>query len=246
MIPPEVLGAAPIPGGGELRLVRRGDEYLILLAGNSLMSSRRSRSEEVLATLACGRVAARPRPRVLIGGLGMGFTLRKALAALPEAAEIVVAELVPGVVAWARGPLVHIHGRSLDDPRVTIVEADVALSIAGGAEGWDAILLDVDNGPEGLTVEANDLLYGAEGLAAARAALRAGGVLAIWSAHADAPFAARLRRAGFDVEEHVVRGGARHVIWLATPRGRPGMPQRDPAAARRPDNPRGRTKSRRG
>jgi spermidine synthase len=222
LIPPETLDTARIPGGGELRLVRRGDEYLILLGANSLMSSRRSGSEVALATLACARLAGRPRPRLLIGGLGMGFTLRAALAALPAGAELVVAELVPEVVAWGRGPMASLHEGSLDDPRVRIVVEDVARLIGEAPAAWDAILLDVDNGPEGLTIAGNDDLYSASGLTAARAALRPGGVAAFWSAHADAGFIARLRRAGFAVEEHVVRSapggrrGARHLIWLAT------------------------------
>jgi spermidine synthase len=226
MIPPETLDTAPIPGGGELRLVRRGDEYLILLGANSLMSSRRSGSEEALASLACARLAGRPRPRLLVGGLGMGFTLRKALALLPRDAELVVAELVPAVIAWARGPMAHLHGDSLDDPRVKIVVQDVARPIAAEPRGWDAILLDVDNGPEGLTIAANDGLYSADGLAAARRALRPGGILAVWSAHPDPGFVARLRRAGLTVEENVVRSGpggskgARHLIWLAAVPGR--------------------------
>jgi spermidine synthase len=221
VIPPETLDTARIPGGGELRLVRRDDEYLILLGANSLMSSRRSGSEVALAELACQRVAGRPRPRLLIGGLGMGFTLRAALAVLPADAELVVAELVPEVVAWARGPMAALHAGSLDDRRVRIVVDDVARLIGAAPRAWDAILLDVDNGPEGLTIAANDGLYAEGGLAAARAALRPGGLAAFWSAHPDPRFVARLRRAGFAVEEHVVRSGpggrrgARHLIWLA-------------------------------
>jgi spermidine synthase len=219
----ETLDTARIPGGGgELRLVRKGDEYLILLGTNSLMSSRRSGSEVALAELACARLAGRPRPRLLIGGLGMGFTLRAALAALPAGAELVVAELVPEVVAWARGPMAALHAGSLDDRRVRIVVDDVARLIGAAPRAWDAILLDVDNGPEGLTIAANDGLYARDGLAAARAALRPGGVAAFWSSHPDPRFVARLRRAGFAVEEHVARSGpggrrgARHLIWLAT------------------------------
>jgi spermidine synthase len=222
VIAPETLDTARIPGGGELRLVRRGEEYLILLGANSLMSSRRSGSEVALAELACARLADRPRPRLLIGGLGMGFTLRAALAALPADAEIVVAELVPEVVDWARGPMAALHAGSLGDARVRIVVGDVARQIESAPRAWDAILLDVDNGPEGLTIAANDGLYAGDGLTAARAALRPGGVAAFWSAHPDPRFVARLRRAGFDVEERVVRSGpggrrgARHLIWLAT------------------------------
>lgn len=219
MVPRELLDEAALPGGGSLRLFRRGDEYSIMLGPNELMNSRRSGSEEALAELVAGRLGAgADRPRVLIGGLGMGFTLRAALAAFRATAEIVVAELVPAVIAWAKGPLAHLHAGSLDDPRVTIVEGDVAETIAAAAP-WDAILLDVDNGPDAITVETNYRLYTAEGLAAARAALRPGGLLALWSAAPDPAFAARLRRAGFAVEEHVARAvrgrGGRHVIWIA-------------------------------
>jgi spermidine synthase len=223
MIPLETLDTTRIPGGDELRLVRRGDEYLILLGTNSLMSSRRSGSEVALATLACARLTGRPRPRLLIGGLGMGFTLRAALTVLPAGAEIVVAELVPEVVVWARGPMAHLHARSLDDRRVKIVVDDVARLIQGARQRWDAILLDVDNGPDGLTVEENDRLYSPAGLAAARSALRPGGILAIWSAYRAPAFAARLRRAGFAVEEHKVRAhagrGSHHIVWLAAAPG---------------------------
>ncbi|MFL6856821.1 MAG: spermidine synthase [Allosphingosinicella sp.] len=217
MVPRILLDTAPLPGGGELRLVRRGDEYSIMLGAEELMNSRRSGSEAALAALACDALGDRPGPRVLIGGLGLGFTLRAALERLPEDAEVAVAELVPAVVRWARGELAHLHGASLDDKRVRILEQDVAVAIADGP--WDAILLDVDNGPDGLTLASNDRLYAAEGLAAARHALRPGGVLAVWSAGPDAAFTARLRRAGFRVEAHEARSGAgrgaRHVVWIA-------------------------------
>jgi spermidine synthase len=153
---------------------------------------------------------------MLIGGLGMGFTLRAALAALPAGATVDVAELVPGVVAWARGDMAEIFGGSLDDPRVRIVEGDVVDVVRGASGRYDAILLDVDNGPDGLTRESNDRLYDARGLGSLRAALRAGGVLAVWSSAGDRGFTARLRRAGFEVEEAPIRsGGGRHVIWVA-------------------------------
>ena len=220
MIPRVLLGTAPIPGGGELRLFRRGEEYSIMLGATELMNSRKKGSEEALASLACARLGERARPRVLIGGLGMGFTLRAALAELPGDAEVVVAELVPGVVAWAKGEMAALHGGSLSDRRVRIVAEDVARPIAAARGAWDAILLDVDNGPDGITVESNDALYAPQGLRVARAALRPGGVLAVWSSAPDARFTERLRRAGFAVEEQVVRGGSggrggRHVIWLA-------------------------------
>lgn len=222
MIPWSLQDTAEIPGGGgELRLMKRGGEFSIMLAGNELMNSRLSGSEEALATLSCAKIADRPRPSVLIGGLGMGFTLRAALAALGPDARITVAELVPAVVAWARGPMAEVFGGSLSDPRVAVREDDVGAVIAAKAAAWDAILLDVDNGPEGLTRESNDRLYDLRGLGAAWKALRPGGVLAVWSSAPDHRFAARLRRAGFDVEENKVRAGrtkrgARHVIWIAT------------------------------
>lgn len=226
MIPWTLLDTATIPGeGGTLRLFRRGTEFSIRLGDNELMNSRLSGSEEALATLACDRIGARPGARLLIGGLGLGFTLRAALAALRPDASLLVAELVPAVVAWARGPLAEIHGASLDDPRVAIREGDVAEAIGSEPGACDAILLDVDNGPDGLTRPANDRLYDPAGLAAARAALRPGGVLAVWSATPDTGFTRRLGQAGFFVETVPVRargarGGARHTVWLATRPGR--------------------------
>ncbi|MCV9936197.1 hypothetical protein OIU35_07450 [Boseaceae bacterium BT-24-1] len=219
------LDAAQIPGGGTLKLMRRGeDEFSITLGHNELMNSRLKGSEEALASLAIERIGQRPKPRLLIGGLGMGFTLRAALAALPVDAEIVVAELVPAVVAWARGPLAAIFAGCLDDPRVSVREADVATVIREAPGSYDAILLDVDNGPDGLMVEANDRLYDHAGLSYAKAALRPGGVLAVWSAGPDRNFTQRLRQAGLAVEERTVRaraasGGAKHVIWLADTSG---------------------------
>lgn len=221
MIPWIVLDSARIPDGREeLRLKRRGGEFSIMLGANELMNSRLSGSEEALARLACAKIAGRPRPGVLIGGLGMGFTLRAALADLPPDAKVTVAELVPAVIAWAQGPMAELFAGCLQDARVAVREADVA-DLIGSARGtYDAILLDVDNGPDGLSRSANDRLYSLAGLASARAALKPGGVLAVWSAHPDARFAARLRRAGFAVEEVNTRArakrGARHVIWLAT------------------------------
>lgn len=222
-----VLDTAAIPGSDEvLRLLQRGTEFSIQLGHNELMSSRLSGSEEALANLACLRVGSRPKASLLVGGLGMGFTLKAALAALKPDARVVVAELVPSVVAWARGPLSEICGPGPDDSRVTIREADVAAVIRERALAYDAILLDVDNGPDGLTRPANDRLYDHAGLAAAQSALRPGGVLAIWSVAPDRTFTARLRQAGFAVEEVGVRangkgGGARHTIWLAMKTTRP-------------------------
>jgi spermidine synthase len=212
--------------------MRRGAEFSIRLGQNELMNSRLGGSEQALATMACERIRARARAEILIGGLGMGFTLRAALAVLGAQARIIVAELVPAVLAWARGPMAEIFGESLTDPRVRIREADVADLIRPGRSRFEAILLDVDNGPAGLTRRANDGLYDLQGLGAAHAALRAGGVLAVWSSGPDLKFTQRLRRSGFDVEEIAVRakgerGGARHVIWIATrvaraAGGRPG------------------------
>ena len=218
------LGAASVPGeGGELRLMQRGAEFSIFAGSTELMSSRLSGSEEALASLTCARLLARPKAHVLIGGLGMGFTLRAALATLGADARITVAELVPEVIAWAKGPLAGIHGQSLEDPRVALFEGDVAEMIAGAPARYDAILLDVDNGPEGLMRKSNDDLYDAYGLREAQAALKPGGILAVWSSSPDAPFAQRLRAAGYSVEDVRVwakgrPGGARHVIWLATKR----------------------------
>ncbi|MGH6617065.1 spermidine synthase [Sphingomonas sp.] len=219
MVPRELIDSADVPGGGELKLFRRGGDWSIMLGGNELMSSRVRGSEEALATLALARVA-RADAKVLIGGLGMGFTLRAALAVLGPAAEVTVAELVPAVIDWALGPMAAVHDGSLEDPRVHMIEGDVGPLIRARDAVFDAILLDVDNGPDGLTRGGNNGLYSARGLAAARAALRPGGVLAIWSAGADATFARRLRD-GFSVEEAVVRSGtggkgARHIIWVAT------------------------------
>lgn len=211
--------------GGELRLMQRGTEFSIMSGAIELMNSRLSGSEEALATLVCERLADRPRAHVLIGGYGMGFTLRAALQALGPRAKVTVGELVPAVVAWARGPMAHLSGESLDDPRLTIREGDVAALIGSAQAEYDAILLDVDNGPEGLSRAANDRLYDLTGLAAARRALRPGGILAVWSSAPDEAFTRRLRRAGYAVEEVKVRAtggkrGARHVIWLATAPGK--------------------------
>ena len=221
MIPWTLVDTAQVPGGGELRLKQRGAEFSIMLGQNELMNSRLSGSEEALATIACGRIRDRKTPRILIGGLGMGFTLRAALAALGPAARIVVAELVPAVVAWARGPMAEVFADSLTDPRVSIREADVGHLIGSETSAFDAILLDVDNGPEGLTRKTNDALYDLKGLNAARAALRPRGVLAVWSSKQNPKFTWRLGKAGFAVEEvraraNGSRGGARHVIWIAT------------------------------
>ncbi|HEY4921147.1 MAG TPA: spermidine synthase [Xanthobacteraceae bacterium] len=221
MIPWSLLDTAQVPGGGELRLKRRGAEFSIMLGQIELMNSRLSRSEEALGTVACERIRTRERPRILIGGLGMGFTLRAALAVLGTEARIIVAELVPPVLTWARGPLAEVFGKSLTDPRVSICEGDVGGLIRRGQSTFDAILLDVDNGPEGLTRKANDTLYNVEGLSAAHAALRPSGVLAVWSSGPNLDFTRRLRKTGFAVDQvranaNGARGGPGHVIWIAT------------------------------
>ncbi|TKD25369.1 MAG: hypothetical protein E5W98_31320 [Mesorhizobium sp.] len=226
MIPWVQLDTAKTPDGDhELRLKQRGTEFSIMLGSNELMNSRLSGSEEALARLSCQRIAGRSQPKILIGGLGMGFTLRAALAELGADAGVVVAELVPAVVAWARGPMASVFGGCLDDPRVTVREADVGELIRSEGSAWDAILLDVDNGPEGIVYKANDALYSIAGLISAKAALKPGGVLAVWSQGPDSGFTRRLKQAGFAVEEVKVRAngkrGARHVIWIATNGPRP-------------------------
>lgn len=221
MIPWQHLDTAQVPGDGDpLRLMQRGTEFSIMTGGIELMNSRLSGSEEAMASLAFERIGQRPKARILIGGLGMGFTLRAALAAFGPDARIVVAELVPGVVAWARGPLAGLHGASLDDPRVRVHQGDVGEAIGAEAASYDAILLDVDNGPGGLSRKENDGLYSPAGLAVAKRALRPAGVLEVWSSTRDSGFTTRLKRAGYAVEEIGVRAhkgrGARHVIWMAT------------------------------
>ncbi|GGB56311.1 spermine/spermidine synthase domain-containing protein [Blastomonas aquatica] len=224
MIPRELLATAVVPGGGDpLRLIRRGTEFSIMLGANELMNSRLSGSEEALATLAQARLTDVEKPAVLIGGLGMGFTLRAALASFGQQAQITVAELVPEIVDWARGPMAHLHEGTLDSPQVQVCVQDVGGLIRAGRGRYDAILLDVDNGPDGLSREGNDALYTLAGLSEARAALRPGGVLAVWSSGPDPRFTARLRKAGFDVSEETVRAtasgrGARHTIWIAVRR----------------------------
>jgi spermidine synthase len=224
MIPWERLDAVTLEDGVALRLMRRGSEFSIMLGTNELMNSRLSGSEEALADLAAAKLAGRPEPRMLIGGLGMGFTLRAALKVLGEGARVTVAELVPQVIDWARGPMAALFDGCMDDPRVTLHQGDVGELIRARTGGWDAILLDVDNGPDGLTRQGNDALYSAGGLAAAHRALAPGGVFSVWSSAPDPAFTRRLRQAGFEVEERPVRAstkrrGARHMIWLAVRSG---------------------------
>jgi spermidine synthase len=220
MKPRELVATARVPGGGELRLFRRVDDYMIVLDGNELMSSRMCGSEEALAVMPCARLRDGAAPHLLIGGYGMGFTLRAALAALGPGARVMLAELVPEIIDWARGPMATLTAGCLDDPRVHLVAGDVAVLIGAATCCYDAILLDVDNGPDGLTRTANDQIYSTRGLALAKAALKPGGILAIWSAAPRAAFSRRLRSAGFAVEEISVRArsngkGSRHVIWFA-------------------------------
>jgi spermidine synthase len=225
MIPWQQIDSARVPDSDvELRLMRRGSEFSMMLGQNELMNSRLSGSEEALATLSCKRIEAVERPHILIGGLGMGFTLRAALAVLGREARITVAELVPAVIAWARGPMAELFGSSLTDPRASIREADVVDVIKTSPSAFDAILLDVDNGPEALIRKANDALYDLNGLNAIRGALRPGGILAVWSSGPNIAFTKRLRAADFDVKEVGVRAttkrsGAHHVIWFATKSG---------------------------
>ncbi len=214
------LDTAKVPGGDELKLMRRGSEFSIMVGAIALMNSRMSGSEIALAELACDRLRGRKDRRMLIGGYGMGFTLRAALAGLRSDAQIVVAELVPAILEWARGPMAELTAGCLDDPRVSIRECDVGEVIGSSRARFDAILLDVDNGPDGLSRNANDRLYTLQGLKAARSALRPGGLLAVWSAAPDAKFKQRLGSAGFAVEEIKARAnkgrGGRYVLWIAT------------------------------
>jgi spermidine synthase len=225
MIPWVHLNSATVPGGGELKLMQRGGEFSITAGRTTLMNSRMSGSEIALAQLACARLRGRRACRLLIGGYGMGFTLRATLADSPADAQITVAELVPEILIWARGPMAHLTADGLEDPRVRIHAGDVGDAIAAARAGFDAILLDVDNGPDGLSRPGNGRLYDARGLDAARKALKPGGLLLIWSAAPDKAFAARLGQAGFAVEEVQARahkgGGVRHVIWIGTNPGKP-------------------------
>jgi spermidine synthase len=217
--PWELLGQTRTPDGEDMSLTRQGSEFVILASGKSLMSSRMHGSEEALATLACREVRRLDEPCVLVGGLGMGFTLRATLDLLPPGATVVVAELVPAVVEWNRGPLGPLAGHPLKDVRVRVDVGDVAATLRSSTRRFDAVLLDVDNGPAAFTASHNTRLYDDGGLAAARAALKAGGVLAVWSAWEDRRFEQRLRHGGFTVQVERVRGrlkkgGPRHTIFL--------------------------------
>jgi spermidine synthase len=217
--PIELLGQTVSPDGTDMKLIRRGDEYLILADGAVLMSSRMHGSEEALATFACGRVRRLERPSVLVGGLGMGFTLRATLDHLPADATVVIAELVPAVVEWNHGPLGPLAGHPLEDKRVRIESGDVAVTLSSCLGQFDAVLLDVDNGPAAVTASSNARLYDRQGIAATYAALKMNGVLAVWATREDRKFEQRLGDGGFDVEVQRVRGrlkrgGPHHTIFL--------------------------------
>ena len=219
MKPFELLGQTVSPDGTDMKLIRRGDEYLILADGAMLMSSRIHGSEEALATFACQRVRTLERPSVLIGGLGMGFTLRATLDLLSPDATVVVAELVPAVVEWSHGPLGPLAGHPLEDKRVRVEGGDVALILSSRLGPFDAVLLDVDNGPAAFTASSNAGLYDDRGVAAAHAALTMNGVLAVWATREDRKFVQRLRDGGFSVEVQRLRGrlksgGPHHTIFL--------------------------------
>lgn len=219
MKPWELLGRARTPDGTEMALTRRGSEYVLLADGKDLMSSRMHGSEEALVTLGCTRARTLEEPCVLVGGLGMGFTLRAALDFLPAGATVVLSELVPEVVEWNRGPLGPLADHPLADPRVRVECLDVALVLGASPGRFDAVLLDVDNGPVAFTQAGNAGLYGDAGLKMVRAALKPKGVLAVWSAWDDVKFEHRLRYHGFTVETERVRGrlkkgGPHHTIFV--------------------------------
>ena len=242
MLPWEIVARAPGPGGVEWALARRGDEWVVRAGGRVLMSSRQHGSEEALAALALSRLAPARRggrggaaptsPTVLVGGLGLGFTLRATLDRLPEQARVVVAELVGPLVEWNRGPVADLAGCPLEDPRVRLQQGDVLARIAEAKGAFDAILLDVDNGPSPVAHPANERLYGDKGVRACRDALRGGGALAVWSAGPDERYRARLEKAGLAAEVQAVPArsgtskGARHVVFVAV------KPRAEAAAAR--------------
>ena len=224
MLTRELLGTAQVPGGEELKLFSHGRDFMIVLGHNELMSTRQRGSEEALARMTLERLKGVAQPHLLIGGYGMGFTLRAALAELGPKAKITVVELVPEIIAWARGPMAGLTAGCLDDPRVTLKMGDVGEQILLASDRYDAILLDVDNGPDGLVREDNNRIYSRDGLRAARETLNPGGMLAVWSAAKDNKFVRRMVRAHFTVEEVEVRAridaegrgkGPRHIIWFA-------------------------------
>lgn len=221
MIPWEEIDRAKVPGQqGDVTLRKRGTEFSIRTAETELMNSRLHGSEEALAELTCSRIKQKSGLKILIGGLGMGYTLAAALEHSGPDARITVSELIPAVVGWNREHIGHLAGMPLDDPRVSVKEEDIAKTIRERESAWDAILLDVDNGPEGLTRKANDRLYGRPGLETSFRALCPGGILAVWSSGADEAFTRRLKQSGFHTETLTTRArksgkGSRHTIWLA-------------------------------
>ena len=236
----EFVDAGPVPGGGTMELLRWRNELIIRVDGRELMCNKAHGSEDALADLAFDRLGDRPTARILVGGFGMGFTLAAALRRLPPDGTVVVAELVPVIIKWNEGVVGEVAGFPLKDPRASVHQGDVADLIRAEPRAWDAILLDVDNGPVAVTAANNNWLYSWQGLAAAFRALRPGGVLGVWSAHGDRGFTRRFQRAGFDVEAIDVRargtrGGRLHVVWMGirhnepprwTPRlGMPGPPE---------------------
>jgi spermidine synthase len=217
--PHELLDETRTPDGDLMTLMRHGGEYIILANGKPLMSSRMHGSEEALAALGCRWARTLKEPCVLVGGLGMGFTLRATLDLLPRDATVVVAELLPSVVEWNRGVLGPLADHPLRDHRVCVEVGDVATTLRSSSGRFDAVLLDVDNGPVAFTASHNAMLYDDHGLAAIRAALKAGGILAVWSAWEDRKFEQRLRYHSFTVEVERVRGrlkqgGPRHTIFI--------------------------------
>lgn len=229
MIPWEEIDRATVPGRkNELILRRRGDEFSIRTGGTELMNSRMHGSEEALANLAFEHMGQGSGLRILVGGLGMGYTLARTLAMAPSDARILVAELIPEVIAWNRSVFGHLAGMPLNDPRVRVDASDVGAVIHRQTDAFDAILLDVDNGPTGLTQDANNRLYAENGLKAAFRALTPGGVLGIWSAGDDPVFTRRLANCGFKARAVSVSAvapgrGGRHVVWIAVkPEGEPG------------------------
>jgi spermidine synthase len=241
--PWELLDTTPVPGTDtEMSLHRRGDVFSIRVGGVELMNNWIYGIDCGLADHGCAALADPARARVLIGGLGMGFTLARSLSLLGPQSEVVVAELVPGVVRWNETLIGDLADHPLRDDRVTVVEDDVGRLLRAERGAWNAILLDVDNGPEGLSRKSNDGLYDSKGLAAARSALRPGGILAIWSLSGDRIFSERMTSAGFDVQEHQVkkRGGrARQTIFVGRPRSTAAgqTPTRGKATASRARTP---------
>lgn len=219
MKPWELIDSVTLADGDQLVLRRRAEEFSLQLANFELMNSRQHDSEEQLAELGIDTRGPLAGAHVLVGGLGMGYTLRAALDRLPADARVTVAELVPEVVAWNRDFMGHLAGEPLNDPRVDVAIGDVADVVRKGRASFDSVIIDIDNGPEGDSHDGNNWLYSSAGLAATKAALRPGGLLTVWSTYPSEAFTKRLRRAGFDVDVKQVRSrgkkGNRHIIWVA-------------------------------